>query len=112
MQDKEESKPLLCLPGQRLCLSDESTIAGQGTYERQGYIYATVMGSVSIREKDNVSFRLNLRNPSYFASVLVQVHRSEVLRTTNDSSSPRRRCDSSNSPSKSKVRQMLDNFHR
>ncbi|XP_055913463.1 exosome complex component CSL4 [Eupeodes corollae] len=44
---------LICLPGQRLCLSDENTIAGQGTYERQGYIYATLAGTVDVREQDN-----------------------------------------------------------
>lgn len=47
-------KHLICLPGQRLCLSDENTVAGQGTYERQGYIYATLAGSVKIRNKDKV----------------------------------------------------------
>ncbi|KAL5274360.1 EXOSC1 family protein [Megaselia abdita] len=56
MQEVEDSKTLICLPGQRICLSDESTIAGQGTYERQGYIYATVMGTVTTREKDNSRF--------------------------------------------------------
>ncbi|KAI9575180.1 exosome complex component CSL4-like [Glossina fuscipes] len=44
---------LICLPGQRLCLSDEKTAAGHGTYERKGYIYATLAGSVILKEKDS-----------------------------------------------------------
>lgn len=49
-----QNSDLICIPGQRLCLSDENTIAGQGTYERQGYIYSTLAGTVHIRQQDNV----------------------------------------------------------
>lgn len=45
---------LVCVPGQRLCLADESTVAGAGTYDRQGYIYSMLAGTVHIRQKDNV----------------------------------------------------------
>ncbi|RZC41047.1 EXOSC1 and/or ECR1 N domain containing protein [Asbolus verrucosus] len=45
---------LICLPGQRLCLSDQSHVSGQGTYERQGYIYSTLAGVVDIIEKNKV----------------------------------------------------------
>lgn len=69
MKESDESKTLLCLPGQRICLSDESTVAGQGTYERQGYIYATVMGSVEIREKDTVSLLID----NYFQRRLITI---------------------------------------
>lgn len=34
--DKHSDSNLICVPGQRLCLADENTIAGLGTYERQG----------------------------------------------------------------------------
>lgn len=50
-----EKSNLICIPGQRICLSDENTIAGQGTYERLGYIYATLLGTIQIREKDKVN---------------------------------------------------------
>lgn len=53
--ESNDSKPRICLPGQRICLSDENIIAGHGTYERQGYIYASLMGTINVREKDNVS---------------------------------------------------------
>ncbi|KAJ6639733.1 Exosome complex component CSL4, partial [Pseudolycoriella hygida] len=50
-----EKKHLMCVPGQRLCLCDESTIPGQGTYERQGYIYSMLAGLVQIRQKDKMT---------------------------------------------------------
>lgn len=50
----EKSSNLLCVPGQRLCLSDENSVAGVGTYERQGYIFSMLAGVVNIRQKDNV----------------------------------------------------------
>lgn len=52
---------LICVPGQRLCLSNENTVAGQGTYDRQGYIYSLLAGVVEIVEKDKVN-KLHIRN--------------------------------------------------
>lgn len=46
---------LVCVPGQRLCLADDATIPGSGTYERLGYIYAQLAGTVTLRPKDKVS---------------------------------------------------------
>ncbi|XP_011181780.1 exosome complex component CSL4 [Zeugodacus cucurbitae] len=51
-----DAEEILCLPGQRLCLSEETTVAGQGTYERGGYIYATLAGSVQVKEKDKCKY--------------------------------------------------------
>lgn len=50
-----DQKKCICVPGQRLCLSDDNTIAGQGTYERQGYIYSMLAGVVVVREKETVN---------------------------------------------------------
>lgn len=47
------AQPLVCVPGQRLCLSDENTVAGPGTYERQGYIYSQLAGIVNVVQKDD-----------------------------------------------------------
>ncbi|XP_005181293.1 exosome complex component CSL4 [Musca domestica] len=55
-KSQRKHSKLICLPGQRLCLSDENTVSGQGTYERMGYIYATLAGTVHINEKDNCKF--------------------------------------------------------
>ncbi|XP_057658985.1 exosome complex component CSL4 [Diorhabda carinulata] len=48
------TEPLICLPGQRLCLCGKVYTSGQGTYERQGYIYSQLAGYVDIIEKDGV----------------------------------------------------------
>lgn len=53
MTDRDDI--LICVPGQRLCLANKEHICGQGTYERQGYIYSMLAGTVGIIEKDNVN---------------------------------------------------------
>lgn len=45
---------MICLPGQRLSLCDKTHVAGQGTYERQGYIYSMLAGIVDVVAKDGV----------------------------------------------------------
>lgn len=52
--EKMKDSSLICLPGQRLCLCDKVHTSGQGTYERQGYIYSQLAGYVDIIEKDRV----------------------------------------------------------
>lgn len=54
MGEVKSGQELICVPGQRLCLSDENTVAGQGTYERQGYIYSMLAGFVIISDKEKV----------------------------------------------------------
>lgn len=49
-----------CFPGQRICASNENTIAGAGTYERLGYIHASLAGIVETKKNENVSFVENL----------------------------------------------------
>lgn len=46
--------PLICVPGQRLCVLDQTHVSGQGTYERGGYIYSQLAGVVDIVENDGV----------------------------------------------------------
>lgn len=55
MGETAKKSDLICVPGQRLCLSDENTVSGEGTYERQGYIYSLLAGVVNISQKDKVS---------------------------------------------------------
>lgn len=55
MEEKKQHSELICVPGQRLCLADENTVAGQGTYERQGYVYSLLVGVVEITEKEKVN---------------------------------------------------------
>lgn len=55
MSETSKKEQLVCIPGQRLCLSDENTVSGEGTYERQGYIYSLLAGVVRISDKDKVN---------------------------------------------------------
>ncbi|XP_012223041.1 transcription initiation protein SPT3 homolog [Linepithema humile] len=43
---------IICVPGQRLCVSDKVNIAGPGTYEQQGYIYSKLAGIVKLITDD------------------------------------------------------------
>lgn len=55
MGETAKKEELICVPGQRLCLSDENTVSGEGTYERHGYIYSLLAGVVRISEKEKVT---------------------------------------------------------
>ena len=46
---------IVCFPGQRICAANENTIAGSGTYERLGYIFASLAGFVETNTQDKVS---------------------------------------------------------
>lgn len=50
------NKSVICVPGQRLCLAEDNTLTGQGTYEKNGYIYSMLAGVVEIREENKVVF--------------------------------------------------------
>ncbi|KAG8035525.1 hypothetical protein G9C98_006971 [Cotesia typhae] len=49
----EEKSPLICIPGQRLCLSNKLNLPGSGTYEENGYIYSKLIGTVEIIKEEN-----------------------------------------------------------
>lgn len=51
----ENSDPIICFPGDRLCASSENTMAGIGTYERSGYIYSSLAGTVETTTEDKAS---------------------------------------------------------
>ncbi|CAB3374069.1 Hypothetical predicted protein [Cloeon dipterum] len=42
---------IICVPGQVLCASSNDHVAGQGTFERMGYIYASLAGVVKVEKK-------------------------------------------------------------
>ncbi|KXJ80583.1 hypothetical protein RP20_CCG024456 [Aedes albopictus] len=41
----------ICVPGQRLCAVSEYTVGGEGTYEKLGYLHASLSGVVKIRKR-------------------------------------------------------------
>lgn len=48
----ENKAPMICLPGQRLCIRDNKHIPGHGTYERQDYIYSQLAGTVELIDRE------------------------------------------------------------
>ncbi|KAJ9600857.1 hypothetical protein L9F63_000969, partial [Diploptera punctata] len=58
MEDRNIMEPeeIVCIPGQRLCLADkDNIISGCGTYERNGYIYSTLVGVVKVVKEEKSS---------------------------------------------------------
>lgn len=53
--DVSNSEVIACFPGDRICASNENTIAGTGTYERSGYIYSSLAGIVETKTQEKVS---------------------------------------------------------
>lgn len=53
--DKEMLKEMgkLCIPGMRLSVSNKEHVAGPGTYELKGYIYATLCGTLKTEQDEN-----------------------------------------------------------
>lgn len=45
---------LVCFPGERICQANENTTAGEGTYERLGYIHSSLAGRIEIKKDDKV----------------------------------------------------------
>lgn len=51
---EQNSDPVVCFPGDRLCASSENTLAGVGTYERSGYIYSSLAGTLETKTEEKV----------------------------------------------------------
>lgn len=43
----------ICIPGMRLSLLNKDNIAGPGTYELRGYIYASFAGVLKMEKNEN-----------------------------------------------------------
>lgn len=53
---EQQDETVVCLPGERLCRTVDSIVLGIGTYEQNGYIYASKSGIVNIEDSgDKVS---------------------------------------------------------
>lgn len=58
---KMSTEIIACFPGQKICSSSENIIAGTGTYERFGYVYSSLAGTVERKKDENVSFKKTLK---------------------------------------------------
>ncbi|XP_053694804.1 exosome complex component CSL4 [Sabethes cyaneus] len=47
----DDKQSYICYPGQRLCAMTEYTVGGEGTYEKLGYLHASLSGVVRIRKQ-------------------------------------------------------------
>uniref|UniRef100_A0A182LY86 S1 motif domain-containing protein n=1 Tax=Anopheles culicifacies TaxID=139723 RepID=A0A182LY86_9DIPT len=56
MSEKTSEQTLICVPGQVLCAASEFTVAGEGTYEKLGYIHATLAGIVHMKKREKNTF--------------------------------------------------------
>lgn len=52
--DGDNGENYICVPGQRLCAVTEYTVGGEGTYEKLGYLHASLSGVVRIRKRHRV----------------------------------------------------------
>ncbi|CAG2224562.1 GALC [Mytilus edulis] len=47
------SAPRICVPGQRICHIENGTTAGNGTYQRNGFIYSSIAGYLKTDKTDD-----------------------------------------------------------
>ncbi|XP_043268141.1 exosome complex component CSL4 [Venturia canescens] len=52
---EKDKELIICVPGQRLCVSDKVNLPGPGTYEQQGYIYSKLAGTVELIKDENTT---------------------------------------------------------
>ncbi|KAF4532012.1 hypothetical protein B566_EDAN014737 [Ephemera danica] len=52
---ENHQSPLICVPGQILAVSDSEHVSGRGTYDRLGYIYASIAGIVNVVSRSETS---------------------------------------------------------
>jgi len=48
----KDKEPIVCVPGQRLCVSDKVNVPGPGTYEQHGYIYSKLAGTIELHKEN------------------------------------------------------------
>lgn len=60
----DDKEKYICFPGQRLCAMTEYTVGGEGTYEKLGYLHASLSGVVRIRKHHKVVLTFFMRDYS------------------------------------------------
>ncbi|XP_017108671.2 exosome complex component CSL4 [Drosophila bipectinata] len=62
-------EPIVCLPGERLCRIEDNIVLGIGTYEQNGYIYASKSGIVNIEESGENCQVVNVHKPGFHLTI-------------------------------------------
>lgn len=105
------TETIVCFPGDRICATNENTIAGAGTYERLGYIYASLAGIVETKTQEKVSDKTCESSWIVDLFIAERSHQSHNNRKQNCSSSSRRCCDGKSWSCQSAFCEMLDHLH-
>ncbi|XP_058121990.1 exosome complex component CSL4 [Anopheles ziemanni] len=56
MSEKNKEQALICVPGQVLCAASEFVVASEGTYEKLGYVHATLAGIVRMKKREKNTY--------------------------------------------------------
>ncbi|KAH8242007.1 hypothetical protein KR038_001058 [Drosophila bunnanda] len=65
----QEDETIVCLPGERLCATDDNIVLGVGTYEQNGYIYASKSGIVKIDESGKNCQVVSVHKPGFHLTI-------------------------------------------
>ncbi|XP_017076314.2 exosome complex component CSL4 [Drosophila eugracilis] len=68
MSDHKD-ETVVCLPGERLCRTEDNIVLGIGTYEQNGYIYASKSGIVNIEDSGENCQLVSVHKPGFHLTI-------------------------------------------
>ncbi|XP_034666732.1 exosome complex component CSL4 [Drosophila subobscura] len=69
MSTERDEDTIVCLPGERLCRIEDNVVLGIGTYEQNGYIYASKSGVVNIEEPGENCQVVSVHKPGFHLTI-------------------------------------------
>ncbi|XP_022214699.2 exosome complex component CSL4 [Drosophila obscura] len=69
MSSEGDENTIVCLPGERLCRVEDSVVLGIGTYEQNGYVYASKSGVVNIEESGENCQVVSVHKPGFHLTI-------------------------------------------
>ncbi|EDW29121.1 GL18587 [Drosophila persimilis] len=69
MSSEGDENTVVCLPGERLCRVEDNVVLGIGTYEQNGYIYASKSGVVNIEESGENCQVVSVHKPGFHLTI-------------------------------------------
>ncbi|BFF95847.1 exosome complex component CSL4 [Drosophila madeirensis] len=69
MSSEGDEDTIVCLPGERLCRIEDNVVLGIGTYEQNGYIYASKSGVVNIEESGENCQVVSVHKPGFHLTI-------------------------------------------
>ncbi|XP_059174223.1 exosome complex component CSL4-like isoform X2 [Physella acuta] len=74
---------VMCVPGQRLSRAEDSVVAGSGTYKRNGFIYASVVGFLEETTQADTGHKVISINTEGLQNVIPDIDAIVTARVTN-----------------------------